>query len=461
VSRGQHLVLIGLVALALRLSVCAWAYQDPTRLRFFDSAEYEQLADSLRQYSEFARCPPGDDCGEVDGRVMDDEGRIIATAGPYRPEVRRTPLYPALLAACGNSHSKRIILLQCALGAMAAALAGAMLDSRGSAVCAGLFLACDVPSIAHCSLIASETLFATLVTSGVWLLIRGRKKPSWFACGGAGTALGLAVLCRPIGVYVLVLPAVWLCFGDAITLTRARSVTAYSIAGALVLAPWMVRNEILFGAPCISSIEGLNLFTYKAVYAETEPPATAERVAITRTRIHAEFAAALGDRRLNQVEISREYRQNALRRIGEHPSRYALACARGALTFFSECGTRSLWRLIAGDDVVTAQATTLNEWLNSRRQLPACLNALTIFAACWTGLIYLAAGRAMCRAAHDNALRAEVILLVLIAGYFCVASGPQGNARFRVPAMPALCALAGLGLGKSGDRQTEQCRAAA
>ena len=49
------------------------------------------------------------------------------------------------------------------------------------------------------------------------------------------------------------------------------------------------------------------------------------------------------------------------------------------------------------------------------------------------------------RCLRDLTLRPYGLFLAGLVAYFCIVAGPQGNYRFRLPAMPALCALAGLG----------------
>jgi hypothetical protein len=457
-TRAHPIWLVFLVALAARLLVFSAACQDAAWMRFFDADEYERLAANLLDYRVFSKCDLQAGREPV-GPMVDAEGRVVATAGPYLYEVTRTPGYPAFLAVIYAGLAREpawVAFWQCGLGTVTCVLTYALVAvvaDRTCALWAGLLLACDVSSMAYCNLIASETLFAALFTAGGVLLFCGRRHAAWQPAGLAGIAWGLAVLCRPVGLYATVLAGTWLVIG-AKSGVRRRLGTAVAFGGLLfaTVGPWVYRNYVYFGAPAITNIQGLNLFSYKAVHAEIEPPVTWERTQATRARMHAEFAAALGDRRCNALEMSREYERAALQMLFRHPSRYLAACGKGAVKFLVSPAAGTFLH-VTGTAGPQREALTwasawhwLQEAVQAHRRLPVWCNAV-VFGACLVNLtIYAGALIAVTRSCHDAALRPYVLFLAATAAYFCLIAGPQGNARFRLPAMPALCALAGIGL---------------
>jgi hypothetical protein len=175
--------LLGVVfVIALVCRVIPWlaAAPDPARLLSPpDSAEYVAIGHNVAAGHGFSADP----------------------APPYRPDLRRTPGYPSLLAGAflmPNGGLRLASLLGVLAGAASVAATcwtAARLFGRSAALVSGLLLAVDLTSISYSVVIMTEALFTLLLVAGVIVMM---KRPSGSAVGiRGGVLLGCATLRPP------------------------------------------------------------------------------------------------------------------------------------------------------------------------------------------------------------------------------------------------------------------------
>ncbi|MDY0170221.1 MAG: glycosyltransferase family 39 protein [Thermoguttaceae bacterium] len=207
--------------------------------------------------------------------------------GPV-PTAYRPPAYPLLLVPCvalGAGTRVAIGMLHVLLGLATVGLTFALARRAGmkdipAALAAG-FVALDPILLAQSALVMSETLAALLVVLGVWLLDRCTHRPTVGNAALAGAAWGGVVLCRPgllpfAALTAILLP--WLAAtarnaemqrgskeekgkrGSEEEQRRWRSaaqVFAGIVAGlAIVVGPWVVRNQVAFARPIAATTHG-------------------------------------------------------------------------------------------------------------------------------------------------------------------------------------------------------------
>jgi hypothetical protein len=119
----------------------------------------------------------------------------------------------------------------------------------------------------------TETLAAFLAILSLWCLARFDSERSWFNAGLAGGAMGLAVLCRPtflpwlglVGIGMLLVRGripncelriancrfAWADMGWRV----GNCVALVAVAG-MVMSPWVVRNQRVFGKPIVTTTHG-------------------------------------------------------------------------------------------------------------------------------------------------------------------------------------------------------------
>ena len=208
------------------------------------------------------------------------------------PSAYRPPLYSLLLTgpvALGDNARLAIGLLHLAMGVATVWLVyrlGRRWGLGAWSLAAAALVACDPILLVQSTLVMTETLATLLAVVSLWGLSRFSRSENVTVPFGipragdcpdfrvakmglspsvayafawtmaAGGLLALASLCRPTflvftavaGLLVATLWATWA--------TRLKTFAAFSAAVALVLAPWVVRNQIQFGRPIVATTHG-------------------------------------------------------------------------------------------------------------------------------------------------------------------------------------------------------------
>ncbi len=235
---GLRFALLLLAALALRVGVL-WKLGD----------NLAQDRDSYRRIAEHVAAGDG----------FIDPAALSPTA--YRP-----PLYPLLLAAilaCGGGNMA-IGIVQLALGTATVALTvlcGRRLGLGRASLAAGLLVAVDPLLLHQTALVMTETLATFLAALMLWLSVGPQGPVRSFALG---IAFGLCCLCRPtfwafgilataFWVFASLRPGQWAAHRGPLAWRPALC-----LAGGVLLAvaPWGIRNALVFGRPIVTTTHG-------------------------------------------------------------------------------------------------------------------------------------------------------------------------------------------------------------
>jgi len=178
------------------------------------------------------------------------------------PTAYRPPLYPLLLApcvACGAYARAAIALLHLAAGVATVWLVFRLAEQWGLgryAILAAVLVACDPILLAQSTLVMTETPATLLATAALVCLTAVSERPSAGRAMLAGGCLALAALCRPTfllwtAAVALALPALARSWPE-----RLKLFASFMVAATVVLAPWVVRNQIRFGRPIVGTTHG-------------------------------------------------------------------------------------------------------------------------------------------------------------------------------------------------------------
>ncbi len=160
------------------------------------------------------------------------------------------PLFPLALALVSRLGGDTLLahrIAGCVIGSVAAVLIG-MLGARvagpRTGLIAALLAAVYPPLITADGLVMSEPLFVALVAAALLVAMRTRLIGGLRWAVALGAVIALATLTRGEGLLLVPLlgwPAVW-----GASRGRVGRVAALSATVVLVLAPWLVRNVIVF-----------------------------------------------------------------------------------------------------------------------------------------------------------------------------------------------------------------------
>jgi 4-amino-4-deoxy-L-arabinose transferase-like glycosyltransferase len=168
------------------------------------------------------------------------------------PTATRPPGYPLLLAASnvlfGDSFlMARIFTAAFGIGTLVLAylIARRLFSSELTGRLTLLILAFFPNQIAYSGLFASELPFAFFTLLGAWLLLT-RPRSVWTFIG-AGASFGAALLIRPVGVVLPVLFLIAFVWRGAGFKAFLRGSVVVYLMMALLLIPWLGRNQQAFG----------------------------------------------------------------------------------------------------------------------------------------------------------------------------------------------------------------------
>ena len=223
-SRRQ-LALLGTAALGVRLLYILVIARDPVGVGG-DASFYHSAANQLANGHFFYR--------EIFGHSY--------------PTALHPPLFSIALspvALLGGVHVLAQRVVGCVIGAVSVtliALLASRFGGRRAGLLAGGFAVVYPPLVTADGSLMSEPLYVLIVVAAMLLAMR-RPSTTWRATA-LGAVIGLGILTRTEGVLLLALlawPASWTPAAG-----RLGRVLAATAACVLVVAPWVIRNEIVF-----------------------------------------------------------------------------------------------------------------------------------------------------------------------------------------------------------------------
>ncbi len=200
-----------------------------------DPDGYRHLAENLLRHGTFGR-------------------ELLPTA--YRP-----PLYPLALVPCvamGPAARAAIGTLHVLLGLATVLLLFRLarrLELGPYALVAAALVACDPILLAQSTLAMTETLAVFLVVAALSCLAAACERPTTGRVAVAGAVSAAAGLCRP-GLLLWTVAAAILLPMLIKRPKRLGAFAAFAAAAAVVLAPWVARNQIQFGRPILTTTHG-------------------------------------------------------------------------------------------------------------------------------------------------------------------------------------------------------------
>jgi 4-amino-4-deoxy-L-arabinose transferase-like glycosyltransferase len=295
------------------------------------------------------------------------------------PTAVSPPVYPLFLAAVYGVFGASEGAARIALAVVDAATVGLVfllarrLFGTPTAVFAALGAAFLPYSIVQIVYGGSDTLFLLLHTAFLATFVHAWLSGRRGAFAAAGALLGAATLCRAVPLLLpVVLVALLLAAGRAPLRQRAVRAALLALCFSAVVAPWIVRNYLVFDrfVP-VQTLGGLHLFL--AVHEGGRHP-----------------GAAPGERQasLDAVASDRSLFERAVERIREDPGHYLRSSARRLVHMWSRThsGRYEGWLLAANSALLALAAAGLAMARRRWRLLPL-LAVLAYYVALHTVLL--------------------------------------------------------------------------
>jgi 4-amino-4-deoxy-L-arabinose transferase-like glycosyltransferase len=295
------------------------------------------------------------------------------------PTAVSPPVYPLFLAAVYGVFGASEGAARIALAVVDAATVGLVfllarrLFGARTAVFAALGAAFLPYSIVQIVYGGSDTLFLFLHTAFLAAFVHAWLSGRRGAFAAAGALLGAATLCRAVPLLLpALLVALLLAAGRAPMRQRAVRAALLAVCFTAVVAPWIVRNYLVFDrfVP-VQTLGGLHLFL--ATYDDDRPP-----------------GAAAGEETviLDGVARDRSLFERAVDRIREDPGRYLRSSGRRLVRMWSKTHSgRFEGRLLAANSVLLALAAAGLAMAHQRWRLLPLLAVLAYYVALHTVLL--------------------------------------------------------------------------
>lgn len=295
------------------------------------------------------------------------------------PTAVSPPVYPLFLAAVYGVFGASEGAARIALAAVDAATVGLVfllarrLFGARAAVLAALGAAFLPYSIVQIVYGGSDTLFLFLHTAFLATFVHAWLSGRRGAFAAAGALLGTATLCRAVPLLLpVVLVALLLAAGRAPLRERAVRAALLAVCFSAVVAPWIVRNYLVFDrfVP-VQTLGGLHLFLAVNEGERLQGAAPGERKAT-----------------LDAVARDRSLFERAVERIREDPGRYLRSSARRLVHMWSRThsGRYEGW-LLAANSVLLALAAAGVAMARPRWRLLPLLAVLAYYVALHTVLL--------------------------------------------------------------------------
>jgi MFS family permease len=301
-------------------------------------------------------------------------------------------------------------------------------------VVAAWLVALDVLLIGHTPYVLSDTAFAVAILGLVIVYERLLREQTWRLGLAVGGLYGAATLIRPIALYL----APWLLLGLVVAggpraWRRWAGAAAFLVVGAtLLVGGWYARNTAVADLPVFSTIEGANIFEYRA--AGVVALQRGISVDEARTQLEREYRAQLHG---TDAEIDAAKRRIGMQILMSDLGATARITAEGIVPTVIESGSFEMERRLPGP--IRRVAAGPLRWY-----------ALAMLMFEYLAAIVWLFGFGVTRT------KSQIIaILAPVFGYLAVALGPESYARFRVPLHPLLAVLAGVVVVAIVDRRQQ------
>ncbi len=372
-------------------------------------------------------------------QAMISEGRFTWLQQGGAPEVARTPVYPAFLAAIlyvfGSVQAIPLVqILLAALTGLLIVLIGEQYFGRIVGYAAAIiYLA--TPTVASLAFTSyTETLFVASLLLAVYCAGVIDERPRFAVL--AGIIFGIMGLVRPVGLFLIGAFLLYICISN-VNWRRGAQIAALFLSGAaIVLVPWMIRNQYVSGNFRISSAGTYNMLFINVAKFE------GARRNMSILEAHAEFDAVLGSR---DRSFDSAHKQGELiwKYMSSRPHEYAYFHVARSVSYVYSIGADRLWA-VTFPTWSQARPPKGQEWsFQSFSKFKHAHNVSNVFqtmsaliATC-VAVVYLKRGRS--RELHG------AFLLISIPISLALFSGVYDIRRIHIPAEPFLYLLAAQG----------------
>ena len=384
-----------------------------------------------------------------------------ATGEPNSYEVPGYPLFLAGVIKIFSSPLAIPIIQNIFIGLCAVLLwhIGLVLSRRTAWIATSLF-AFEPAGIFYSNYIVTEPLFIFLAVVTLFFLVK-RKDVVLAGAFVPGVLLGVATLIRPVGE--LFLPAVLVFYFVAKNFSLKRTIIffcAFLVGWLIVVAPWMVRNKVLFGSAELSAVASWQMYhshaphfyAYKNGIAERD----AERLFQARLEVIDPYKEEVRIGMVGSLRHAPYMWQVGLDYIRQYPLQFGFFHIIKTIPFFVSDGLRQIARdiqILHGSEPNLGSLALRGDAKGLYAALTKSSATLVLFSV---GFIFWVVVNALMVMGVVVAMRLKDRRLVALATFLIlgilltafVAGGAVSHPRYRYSVSPFMFLLAAYGLSR-------------
>ncbi len=320
--------------------------------------------------------------------------------GPHNQQTAMRQPVPVLLMAAvmlfSTSHVAGVIVQGILyLGTLWVVYASLKQHDRRIALLAAFLWVVSIPVIHSLDTDGGDLAAAFFFSSGMFYFQRGRRTSSLLPWLLAGGLLGLAAQSRAVMLGVFGLLLLGLLWERRQRIRQrlpafVRPALVYAAAFSAVLAPWVIRNEIVFGTPAISgTLVGYNMYRMNYIlqsdrfiphYVGPTEAMDAVNHLIASSNLHGTE---------NEVQMDAIYFASGLRIIRSHSMAYLLLSAYRFLPLWFNVSVHAAYGTAFGvlDELEVVQqaillvAAIIGAWVYRRQYWPLILSVVVTSGA--------------------------------------------------------------------------------
>jgi 4-amino-4-deoxy-L-arabinose transferase-like glycosyltransferase len=376
------------------------------------------------------------------------------------------PLFLAgVFAGFGNSEAHIATAQLVISGLLVLALYLSLVRFLGivPAFVASLLLGLDPLTILWSLTILTETLLACVLGLAILFYLAWTISRRYLTLFLAGLFSGLACLVKPYVLPVILLWAVAILFVPKIAgrsqprhwSIQAKGVLLFALPVIMLIAPWYVRNSLLWKCPALSSVDRVTMRDYIAAKVIAEFEHLSLEDAQAKLRKKDPGYCPQGSIEYAQIALSHPDIYTRLHVAGTIPVLAGTSFDRWIQYFGGNYQLPDLWRPFMDNGAGGLASVLLMEWKRSPGAL-LLMSGLVLFQL----VIYLLAliGVFSFRRTPSPEMKWNIAILVISILLLILSPGQGGHERFRVPAQPLLVILAGFGIAWTIQPRLSRCR---
>jgi 4-amino-4-deoxy-L-arabinose transferase-like glycosyltransferase len=432
------------------------------------------LAVSWQGAGEWNRAPDSNRYLALADAFVEGKGLSLAdAAGIRRPEYLTLPTYPLLLAgfrALGTESVLPALIVQCLATSLAAAALSFMVATTigpAAGILSAVLQSLDFQSVAYSSMLLTDALSLAFITFALATLVGYAQRRSLLLAWATGLWVAAAVFTRPANVVLLLIAAVGMV---AVSWARQpwRSMLSHvglmlCVASLPVLA-WSAHNHARSGMWFYSTSPDVVLVRWQLphLYAEAKGTSLERAREIIASELDIEDTyTTLGVR---PPEFRQRARTFSRELVAAHPATFLRLYLAGVVRVAAQPDasiTQVLGRPVTESGLAQGAIGRADAFRARWNELGWGYGLLYFLQLPYLGAVYVLGLLGAFRGFTRPETRRVLVVCILGAAVFILISGGYpGDPRYRLPALPFLIVLAGLGVIPQAKMRTMERQAA-